>query len=156
MNINATILGQALAFALLIWITVKYIWPPMLAAIEVRQQKIAEGLAAAERAQSELKDADARVQDEIRKARTEAAAIIEKAHGQANLIVDKAKQDAIGEANRQKSAAEAEIANLAHRAKEQLRTQVAQLAVAGARKIIQREINADTHKALIDQLVAEL
>lgn len=156
MNINATLFGQAISFLILIWFSMKFIWPPLMAAIEERQKKIADGLAAADRAQSELKDADARVADEIRKARTEATSIIEKAHQQYNQIVDKAKQDAIVEASRQKAAAEAEIDNLAHRAKEQLRTHVATLAVLGAQKIIQREINADAHKALIDQLVAEL
>lgn len=156
MNVNATLFGQMIVFAILIWFSMKFIWPPLMAAIEDRQKKIAEGLAAADRAQSELKDADARVADEIRKARVDASAIIDKANQQANQIVDKAKQDAIAEGNRQKASAEAEIENMAHRAKEQLRTQVAQLAVSGASKIIQREINADTHKALIDQLVTEL
>ncbi len=156
MNVNATLFGQMIVFAILIWFSMKFIWPPLMAAIEDRQKKIAEGLAAADRAQSELKDADARVADEIRKARVDASAIIDKANQQANQIVDKAKQDAIAEGNRQKASAEAEIENMAHRAKEQLRAQVAQLAVSGASKIIQREINADTHKALIDQLVTEL
>ena len=156
MNVNATLFGQMIVFAILIWFSMKFIWPPLMAAIEDRQKKIAEGLAAADRAQSELKDADARVADEIRKARVDASAIIDKANQQANQIVDKAKQDAIAEGSRQKASAEAEIENMAHRAKEQLRAQVAQLAVSGASKIIQREINADTHKALIDQLVTEL
>lgn len=156
MNINATLLGQMIVFAILIWFSMKFIWPPLMAAIEDRQKKIAEGLAAADRAQAELKDADARVADEIRKARVDASAIIDKAHQQANQIVDKAKQDAIAEGSRQKASVAAEIENMAHRAKEQLRAQVAKLAVSGATKIIQREINADTHKALIDQLVAEL
>jgi len=156
MNINATLFGQAISFLILVWFTMKFVWPPIMAAIEERQKKIADGLAAAERAHSELKAADERVADEIRKARTEAAAILEKAHQQYNQIVDKAKHDAITEAGRQKAAAEAEIDILAHRAKEHLRTQVASLAVLGAQKIIQREINADAHKALIDQLVAEV
>ena len=156
MNINATLLGQMLAFAILIWFTFKFVWPPILGAIEERQKKIAEGLAAAERARSELAAADSRVADEIKKARVDAAAITEKAHHQANQIVDKAKTDAIAEAQRQKSAAEAEIANLSHKAKDVLRQQVAALAVAGAEKILKREIDAARHRELLDQLAAEI
>jgi len=156
MNINATLLGQMLAFAILIWFTFKFVWPPILGAIEERQKKIAEGLAAAERARSELAAADTRVADEIKKARVDAAAITEKAHHQANQIVDKAKTDAIAEAQRQKAAAEAEIANLSHKAKDVLRQQVAALAVAGAEKILKREIDAARHRELLDQLAAEI
>lgn len=156
MNPNATLLGQAIAFAILIWFTMKFIWPPLMAAIEERQKKIADGLAAADRARQELADADARVADEVRKARVEAAAIIDKAHQQAGAIVEKAKQDAIAEGNRQKAAAAAEIDTMAHRAREQLRGQVATLAVAGAEKILKREIDGNAHKALIDQLVTEI
>lgn len=156
MNPNATLLGQAIAFAILIWFTMKFIWPPLMAAIEERQKKIADGLAAADRARQELADADARVADEVRKARVEAAAIIDKAHQQAGAIVEKAKQDAIAEGNRQKAAAAAEIDSMAHRAREQLRGQVATLAVAGAEKILKREIDGNAHKALIDQLVTEI
>jgi F-type H+-transporting ATPase subunit b len=156
MNINATLLGQMLAFAILIWFTFKFVWPPILGAIEERQKKIAEGLAAAERARSELAAADSRVADEIKKARVDAAAITEKAHHQANSIVDKAKTDAIAEAQRQKAAAEAEIANLSHKAKDVLRQQVAALAVAGAEKILKREIDAARHRELLDQLAAEI
>lgn len=156
MNINATLLGQMLAFAILIWFTFKFVWPPILGAIEERQKKIAEGLAAAERARSELAAADTRVADEIKKARVDAAAITEKAHHQANSIVDKAKTDAIAEAQRQKAAAEAEIANLSHKAKDVLRQQVAALAVAGAEKILKREIDAARHRELLDQLAAEI
>ena len=156
MNINATLLGQMLAFAILIWFTFKFVWPPLLGAIEERQKKIAEGLAAAERARAELAAADTRVADEIKKARVDAAAITEKAHHQANQIVDKAKTDAIAEAQRQKSAAEAEIANLSHKAKDVLRQQVAALAVAGAEKILKREIDAARHRELLDQLAAEI
>lgn len=156
MNPNATLLGQAIAFAILIWFTMKFIWPPLMAAIEERQKKIADGLAAADRARQELADADARVADEVRKARVEAAAIIDKAHQQAGAIVEKAKQDAIAEGNRQKAAAAAEIDTMAHRAREELRGQVATLAIAGAEKILKREIDGNAHKALIDQLVTEI
>ncbi len=156
MNVNATLFGQMIVFAILIWFTMKFIWPPLMGAIAQRQQQIADGLVAAERAQSELKDADQRAADEVRKARVQATEIIDKAHVQANQILDKAKVDAVAEIGRQKAAADAEIANMVHRAKEQLRTQVAVLAVTGAAKIIQREIDANTHKDLLDQLVAEI
>jgi F-type H+-transporting ATPase subunit b len=156
MNINMTLFGQMISFALLIWFTMKFIWPPLTAAIEERQKKIADGLAAADRARQELADADARVADEIRKARVEATQITERAHQQAVAIVDKAKTDAIDEGARQKAAAMAEIDNLSHKAREVLRQQVAALAVAGASKILGREIDAARHRDLLDQLAREI
>ncbi len=156
MDINATLIGEAIAFAILIWFCVSFVWPPLLAAIEERQKKIADGLAAADRAKAELKDADARVADEIKKARAQAAEIVEKANQQANQIVDKAKADALLEAARVKATAQAEIDGMVGKARETLRNQVSTLAVQGASKILQREINPDAHKALLDQLVAEI
>jgi F-type H+-transporting ATPase subunit b len=156
MEIGMTLLGQALSFALLIWFTMKFIWPPLTQAMDERAQRIADGLNAAERAKAELKDADARVADEIKKARAQAAEIIDKAHAQANQIVDKAKADALLEAARVKATAQAEVEGMIGKAKEQLRGQVATLAVQGASKILQREINPDAHKALLDQLVTEI
>ena len=95
MNINATLIAQILVFGILIWVTMKYLWPPISQAMDERARKIADGLSAAERAQAELKDADARVAEEIRKARVQATEIVDKAHAQANQIVDKAKTDAL-------------------------------------------------------------
>jgi F-type H+-transporting ATPase subunit b len=156
MNVNATLLGQAIAFAILIWFTMKFIWPPLLGAIEERQKKIADGLAAAERARQELKEADTRVAGEIRKARDEATHIIERANQQYSQILDKAKVDAVAEGARQKTAAAAEIESLSHQAREVLRQQVASLAVAGAEKILKREIDPARHRDLLDQLAAEI
>ena len=156
MNISITLVIQGLAFFAVAWMVMKFGWPHIMAAIEERQKKIAEGLAAAERARSELAAADARVNDEIKKARADAAAITEKAHHQANQIVDKAKTDAIAEAQRQKAAAEAEIANLSHKAKDVLRQQVAALAVAGAEKILKREVDAKAHAELLDGIKKQL
>ncbi|WP_440224130.1 F0F1 ATP synthase subunit B [Dokdonella sp. MW10] len=156
MNLNLTLFAQALAFAALIWLIATKIWPPLLKAIEERQAKIAEGLAAADRAKQELADADARVTEEIRKARIEASALIEKAQQQAAAIIEKARVDAIVEGTKQKAIASAEIESMATRAREELRGQVAALAVAGAEKILKREIDANAHKALIDQLVGEI
>jgi F-type H+-transporting ATPase subunit b len=156
MNIDMTLFGQMLTFAILIWFTMKFIWPPLTTAIEERQKKIADGLAAADRARKELADADARVADEIKKARVDAAAITERAHQQAVAIVDKARGDAIAEAAKQKAAAVAELDNLSHKAKEVLRQQVAALAVAGASRILDREIDAGRHRDLLDQLAREI
>jgi F-type H+-transporting ATPase subunit b len=153
---NLTLVIQGLAFFAVVLMVMKLGWPHIIAAIEERQAKIAEGLSQAEKARKELADADARVADEIKKARAEAAQIVEKAHGQATQIVDKAKQDAIVEATKQKAIAAAEIESMAHRAREELRGKVASLAMAGAEKILNREIDANAHKALIDQLVTEI
>jgi len=153
---NITFVIQGLAFFAVVWLVMKFGWPHIMAAIEERQQKIAEGLAAADRAKAELKDADARVADEIKKARAQAAEIVDKAGQQANQIVDKAKADALLEAARVKATAQAEIDGMVGKAREALRSQVSSLAVQGASKILQREINAESHKALLDQLVTEI
>ena len=156
MNPNITLLGQMISFAILIWFTVKFIWPPLTKAIEERQQKIADGLAAADNAQKNLAQAEEKVNEELKVARAKANEIIEQAHQRANQIIDQAKNDAIAEANRQKAVAEAEIVAAANRAKEDLRKQVSLLAVSGAEKLLKREIDANAHKALIDELAAQL
>ncbi|MBD8898682.1 F0F1 ATP synthase subunit B [Rhodanobacter sp. DHG33] len=153
---NGTLIGEMIAFAILIWFCVQFIWPHINKAIEERQIKIAEGLSAAERAHAELKDADTKVADEIRKARQQASEIIDKAQQQANGILDKARADAIVEINRLKAVAQDDIAAMAQQAREQLRERVGALAVQGASKIVQREVDASTHKALLDQLAAEV
>jgi F-type H+-transporting ATPase subunit b len=144
------------SFAILVWFTTKFIWPQLNGAIEERQKKVADGLAAAERARAELKDADAKVAVEIKQARLQASEIIDKAQQQANQILDKARADAVSEINRQKALAQDEIASMAQRAREQLREQVGALAVRGAEKIVQREIDPAAHKALLDQLATEI
>ena len=151
-----TLLGQMISFAILIWFTVKFIWPPLMAAIEERQQKIAEGLAAADNAQKNLAQADAKVAEELKAARAKANEIIEQAHQRANQLIDAAKADAVAEGQRQRAMAEAEIEAAANRAKEDLRKQVSLLAVSGAEKLLKREINANDQKALIDELAAQL
>lgn len=156
MSINATLIAQIIVFGILIWFTMKFLWPPISGAMDERAQRIAEGLSAAERAQAELKDADARVAEEIKKARAQAAEIVDKAHAQANQIVDKAKTDALLEAARVKASAQADIDGMVGKARETLRGQVAALAVQGASKIVQREIDPAAHKALLDQLVTEI
>ena len=156
MEINMTFLGQMISFAILVWFTTKFIWPQLNGAIEERQKKVAEGLAAAERARAELKDADAKVATEIKQARLQATEIIDKAQQQANQMLDKARAEATSEINRLKAQAQDEIASMAQRAREQLREQVGILAVRGAEKIVQREIDPAAHKALLDQLAAEI
>lgn len=156
MNPNITLLGQMISFAILIWFTVKFIWPPLMKAIEERQQKIADGLAAADKAKADLEQAEDKVNEELKVARAKANEIIEQAHQRANALIDAAKADAIAEGARQKALAEAEIEAAANRAKEDLRKQVSLLAVTGAEKLLTREINANDQKALIDELAAQL
>jgi F-type H+-transporting ATPase subunit b len=156
MNINLTLFAQALAFAGLIWIIATKIWPPLLRAIEERQQKIAEGLAAADNSQKALEQAQASADVVVREARVKANEIIEQAHQRANQIVEQAHTEAVAEANRQKELAQAEIASASTRAREGLRTQVSALAVAGAEKLIRREIDANAHRALLDELAQQL
>ena len=156
MNINLTLIAQAIAFAALIWLVATKIWPPLLAAIEERQNKIAEGLAAADNSQKALAEAEARANEELKAARSKANEIIEQAHQRANQIVEAAKHDAIEEGVRQKAIVDADIAASANRAREDLRKQVSQLAVSGAEKLIRREIDPAAHKALLDELAAEI
>jgi F-type H+-transporting ATPase subunit b len=156
MDIGMTLLGQALTFALLIAFTAKFIWPPLMAAIEERQQKIAEGLAAADRSKKDLAQAEDKVAEVLREARAKAAEIITQAEARRSQIIDLAKEEAIEEGNRQKAAALAEIASATTRAREDLRKQVSSLAVAGAEKLIRREIDANAHRALLDELAAEI
>lgn len=156
MNLNMTIFGQMLSFAILIWFTAKFIWPPLMAAIEERQAKIAEGLAAADRSKKDLAQAEEKVNEALREARVKANEIIAQAEARKIQIVDAAKEEAIAEGNRQKAAAQAEIVSATTRAKEDLRKQVSSLAVAGAEKLIRREIDSKAHKVLLDELAAEI
>jgi len=153
---TSTFLLQALSFLILIGFTMKFIWPPLMSAIEERQKRIAEGLASADRSQRELAQAEEKVNELLREARAKANEIIEQAHARANQIIDKAKEDALVEANRQKAGALAEVEAAANKAREDLRRQLAVLAVAGAEKLIQREIDANAHKALLDELATQL
>jgi F-type H+-transporting ATPase subunit b len=156
MDFNATLIGEMISFAILIWFCVHFIWPYLNKAIEERQLKIAEGLNAAERAHADLKAADSKVQAEIKQARLQASEIIDKAQQQANQIIEKARGEAVSEINRLKASAQDDIASMAQRARVELREQVGGLAVAGASRIVQREVDASTHKALLDQLAAEI
>lgn len=156
MNINLTLVIQGLAFFATAWLVMKFGWPHIIAAIEERQKKIAEGLAAAEEGKRALANASEKQDQVIREARTEAAGIRDRAEKEYAAIVDKAKGDAIAEGNRQKAIAVAEIETEAHRAREALSKQVAELAVKGAERLVRKEIDAAAHKQLLDDLIAEI
>lgn len=156
MNINLTLVIQGLAFFATAWVVMKFGWPHIIGAIEARQKKIAEGLSAAEAGQKALEEAKTREADVLKEARAKASEIHDKAHQQYNQIVDQAKRDAEAERARQLAAAEAEVASLAAQARDQIRGQVAALAVAGAEKLIRKEIDPQVHKQLLDELIAEI
>ena len=156
MNINLTLIAQALSFAALIWLIATFVWPPLLKAIEERQQKIAEGLAAADNSQRALAQAQDKANEELKAARTKANEIIDQAHKRGAQIVEAAKAEAVTEGLRQKALIDAEIEASATRAREELRQQVSLLAVSGAERLLKREIDAQAHKALLDELAAEI
>lgn len=156
MDINLTFIVQGLAFFAVAWLVMKFGWPHIIGAIEERQQKIAEGLAAADNSQKALAQAEERVAEELKAARAKANEIIEQAHQRANQIVDAAKAEAMAEGARQKALAQGEIDAAATRAREDLRKQVSALAVTGAEKLLRREIDANAHKALLDELAGQL
>jgi len=153
---NLTLVIQGIAFFAVAWLVMKFGWPHIIAAIEERQQKIAEGLAAADNSQKALAQAQDQINEELKQARAKANEIIEQAHQRANQIVDTAKTEAIAEGTRQKALAESEIAAASNRAREDLRKQVSALAVTGAEKLLRREIDASAHKVLLDELAAQL
>ncbi|WP_027079744.1 F0F1 ATP synthase subunit B [Luteimonas mephitis] len=153
---NLTLIIQGIAFFAVAWLVMKFGWPYIIAAIEERQQKIAEGLAAADNSQKALAQAQDQINEELKQARAKANEIIEQAHQRANQIVDAAKTEAVAEGTRQKALAESEIAAASNRAREDLRKQVSALAVTGAEKLLHREIDASAHKVLLDELAAQL
>lgn len=156
MNINFTLISQAMAFAIFIWFTVRFVWPPLMRAIENRQKTIAEGLAAGERGKRELELASQRSGDVVREAKQRASDIIAQAEKRAAEIVDEAKVAAREEGDRILVGAKAEVEQEVFRAKESLRQQVADLALAGATKILRREVDEKAHAELLASLKAEL
>ncbi len=156
MNINVTLFAQAVVFALFIWFTAKLVWPFMLRAIEARQKTIADGLAAAEQGRKSLEVSKRQSDEAVAAARSRAAEIVTQAEKRAAQMVEEAKNAAKEEGNREKTAAKAEIAQERTRAREQLRDQVASLAVAGAEKILRREVDAKAHAQLLDDIKRQL
>jgi F-type H+-transporting ATPase subunit b len=155
-DINLTLIGQSFAMLVFVWFTMKVIWPPVMNAIEERQTKIADGLAAAERGQQSLDSAKAEAAEIIGEARKQATGILDQAHARANEIVAEGKADGVKERERQLVAARAEMEQEVNRAREELRGQVSAIAVAGAEKILLREIDAKTHEDILARLAAEL
>ena len=155
MNINLTIIGQIVAFLAFVVFCMRYVWPPILAAMEERQQKIADGLAAADRASHDLELAQKEAVDRLSEAKKDASAIVDAANKRASTVVDEAKAAAVVEADRVKELASAEVEREKAQAREQLLSQVSALAVAGAEKVLAAEIDAEKHAALLEQLVKE-
>ena len=156
MNLNATLFAQLVVFFILAWFTMKFVWPPIMKALDERAQKIADGLAAADKAKSELAHAEKKVVDEMRKARESATDVRAGAEKQGAQLIEEARAEAARIVAQAREAAEAEATVAAQRAKETLREQVAQLAVAGAERILRREINAQVHADLLANLKSEL
>jgi F-type H+-transporting ATPase subunit b len=156
MNINATLVLQSIAMMIFVWFCMKFLWPPLMKAMDERRERIAEGLAASDRAEKELEAAKQEVDKQIREAREKAGEIVDQATQRHSQIVDQARDEATVERKRQVSAAEADIAQATNQAREELRAAVANLAVLGAAKILQREVDADTHRDLLDKLIAEI
>jgi len=156
MNINLTLLMQAAAFAAFIWFTAKFIWPPLMRAVERRQKEIADGLAAGEQGRKSLATAESRIAELMNDAKARAADIVAQGEKFRTETVELAKNEAKTEADRIVAAARAEIEQEVARAREQLRTQVASIAVMGAEKILQREVDARAHAQLLDELKREI
>jgi F-type H+-transporting ATPase subunit b len=156
MDINLTLFAQAITFAAFIWFTVKFIWPPLMRAVEARQKQIADGLAAGEEGKRSLELSGRQAQEEIAKARQRAAEIVGQAEKRVAQMIEEAKTAARDEGGREKAAAKAEIEQEVSRAREALRAQVAALAVAGAEKILRREVDAKVHADLLQAVQAEL
>lgn len=156
MNINVTLLGQMITFSLLVFFTMKKVWPPIMQAMQERQKRISDGLAAAERGAREQELAEQRAAELLKEAKQQAAEVISQAQKRANEIVEDAKVQAREEGGRQLAAAQAEIEQEANRAKEQLRGQVADLVVDGASRVLSKEVDAQAHDKLLKDLVAQL
>ena len=156
MNINATLFLQAIVFAILVWFTMKYVWPPITKALDERAEKIAAGLAAADKAKSELSSANKRVEEELAKSRNESALRLAEAERRAQALIEDAKTKAAEEGKKIIAAAHAEAEQQTVKARETLREQVAALAVKGAEQILRKEVNASVHADLLGRLKTEL
>lgn len=156
MNINATIIGQSIAFAFFVWFCMKYVWPPIINALQERQKRVADGLAAADRGHNELLQAQAKSDEILAEARQQAQGIIEQANRRATGIIEEAKVEARKEGERLIAMAQADIEQQVSRARTELRQQVASIAVAGASRIINKNLDNAANKELVEQFVAEL
>jgi len=156
MNMNATLILQSIAMMVFVWFCMKFIWPPLLKATDERRARIADGLAASDRAEKALLEANQEVEKQIRAAREKASIIVDQANQRHSQILDQAKDDAIDERKKQVTAGEAEITQAANQAREELRATVASLAVLGARQILEKEVDEKTHRELLDKLISEI
>lgn len=156
MNVNATLVLQSIAMMIFVWFCMKYIWPVLLKSMDERRERIAQGLAATDRAERELMAARATAEEQIATARRTAAEIVEQANQRHGQILEQAKVDASAEKSRQLAAAEADIEQATNQARDALRVQLASLTVLGAERLIGREIDPDVHRKLLDELIAEL
>ncbi len=156
MEMNATLLGQAISFAMFVWFCMKYVWPPINDAIEERQKKIADGLSAAERAAKNLDLAQANASEQLKEAKRTATEVIEQANKRKAQIIDEAREEAQAERQKILTQAEAELEAERNRARDELRKQVATLALAGAEKILERSIDESAHKDILDNITAKL
>jgi F-type H+-transporting ATPase subunit b len=155
-DINLTLIGQTIAMIVFVWFCMKFIWPPILAALEERQKQIEEGLAAADKSQEVLEAAEAQAQEIISEARQQATGILDQAHARANEIVAEGKDAGVKERERQLTAAKAEIEQETNKAREELRGQVSAIAIASAEKILRREIDGKVHEDILGKLAQEL
>lgn len=156
MNINMTLIGQSITFAIFVWFCMKFVWPPIVSALEARRKQIADGLAAADRGKHELELAAKRASETLHDAKLKASDIIAQAEKRAMQIVEEAKGTAKEEGDRMITSAKAEIEQESHRAREVLRGEVAALVVAGAGKVLRREVNAQAHADLLEAIKNEL
>ena len=156
MDINATLWGQTIAMVVFVWFCMKFIWPPILNALEERQKQIEEGLAAADKSQEALEAAQAEAETIIAEARQQATGILDQAHSRANEIVAEGKDGGVKERERQLAAAKAEIEQETNKAREELRGQVSAIAVASAEKILRREIDSKAHEDILGKLAQEI
>ena len=156
MNFNATLIGQSITFIVFVWFCMKFVWPPIMHALQQRKEKVAEGLAAGERGRHELELAQKRALETMHEAKQKAAEIISRAEKRGAEIIEEAKNDAVEEGNRIKAAAQLELEREVNRAKETLRGQVVEIATAGAGRILKRELDATANDELIKDLVAQI
>lgn len=156
MNINLTLIGQSIAMLVFVWFVMTYVWPHISAALQERRKTIADGLAQSEEAERALEQAKAEAEEALQEARSRAGKIIEQAGERGNQLVEQAREEAIAERDRQVAAAEAEINQATSQAREMLRERLAELAVAGASRVIEKEIDPQRHREMLDKLAADL
>ncbi|WP_438765505.1 F0F1 ATP synthase subunit B [Kushneria sp. TE3] len=156
MNINLTLIGQMIAFAIFVWFCMKYVWPPITQALNERQQRIQDGLEEADRARAELHKANEQAEETLRESREEAARILDKTRARANQMIEEARNDARAEGERMIENARSEIDSEIQQAKGELRAQVATLAIQGAERILESSIDEKKHREMVDRLAEEL